>query len=175
MAVAQGGVSEASLLAVMSSCAPSTLHRMAVAVLMCCSLARQERERAQAEEVEDARQAAHDANEAFAHARQVRHDTFVRAFEHVAERIDGIYKDLTCAGPPGALVGARGSAYLVLQDRDSPYLGGITYSAMPPSKRFRDMDQLSGGEKVRKPPSHRLEDACILGTLCKHDAAAIAI
>ncbi len=29
-----------------------------------------------------------------------------------------------------------------------PYLGGIKYNAMPPMKRFRDMDQLSGGEKT---------------------------
>jgi len=27
-------------------------------------------------------------------------------------------------------------------------LGGIKYNAMPPMKRFRDMDQLSGGEKT---------------------------
>lgn len=29
-----------------------------------------------------------------------------------------------------------------------PYLHGIKYHAMPPMKRFRDMDQLSGGEKT---------------------------
>ena len=29
-----------------------------------------------------------------------------------------------------------------------PYLGGIKYHAMPPMKRFRDMEQLSGGEKT---------------------------
>ena len=29
-----------------------------------------------------------------------------------------------------------------------PYLAGIKYHAMPPMKRFRDMDQLSGGEKT---------------------------
>ena len=29
-----------------------------------------------------------------------------------------------------------------------PYLSGINYHAMPPMKRFRDMDQLSGGEKT---------------------------
>lgn len=109
----------------------------------------QERERSQAQEVDTARRAAQDANEAFADVRQARHDAFIGAFDHVAERIDGIYKDLTHAGAPGSLGGARGSAYLVLQDRDSPFLGGVTYSAMPPSKRFRDMDQLSGGEKVQ--------------------------
>jgi structural maintenance of chromosome 1 len=29
-----------------------------------------------------------------------------------------------------------------------PYLGGLKYHAMPPMKRFRDMEQLSGGEKT---------------------------
>ena len=29
-----------------------------------------------------------------------------------------------------------------------PYNAGIKYHAMPPMKRFRDMDQLSGGEKT---------------------------
>lgn len=34
---------------------------------------------------------------------------------------------------------------MVLQE---PYAGGIKYHAMPPMKRFRDMEQLSGGEKT---------------------------
>ena len=29
-----------------------------------------------------------------------------------------------------------------------PFLHGIKYTAMPPTKRFRDMEQLSGGEKT---------------------------
>lgn len=32
--------------------------------------------------------------------------------------------------------------------KQEPYLHGIKYHAMPPLKRFRDMDQLSGGEKT---------------------------
>jgi structural maintenance of chromosome 1 len=37
---------------------------------------------------------------------------------------------------------------LSLEDSDEPYLDGVKYHAMPPMKRFRDMDQLSGGEKT---------------------------
>ena len=33
--------------------------------------------------------------------------------------------------------------------RRSPSCTAITYTSMPPAKRFRDMDQLSGGEKAR--------------------------
>eukprot|EP00955_Chlamydomonas_euryale_P069914 360622-Chlamydomonas_euryale.AAC.20 len=37
-----------------------------------------------------------------------------------------------------------GTAYLSLESDDEPFLHGIKYTAMPPSKRFRDMEQLSG-------------------------------
>lgn len=35
-----------------------------------------------------------------------------------------------------------------MEDTDEPYLDGIKYHAMPPMKRFRDMEHLSGGEKT---------------------------
>lgn len=41
-----------------------------------------------------------------------------------------------------------GVAYLSLEDSEEPYNAGIKYHAMPPMKRFRDMEQLSGGEKT---------------------------
>uniref|UniRef100_A0A0E0JCY2 Structural maintenance of chromosomes protein n=1 Tax=Oryza nivara TaxID=4536 RepID=A0A0E0JCY2_ORYNI len=41
-----------------------------------------------------------------------------------------------------------GTAYLNLENEDEPFLHGIKYTAMPPTKRFRDMEQLSGGEKT---------------------------
>ena len=41
-----------------------------------------------------------------------------------------------------------GVAYLSLEDSEEPYAAGIKYHAMPPMKRFRDMEQLSGGEKT---------------------------
>ena len=37
--------------------------------------------------------------------------------------------------------------YRCLRCQD-PFEGGIKFSAMPPMKRFRDMEQLSGGEKT---------------------------
>lgn len=39
-------------------------------------------------------------------------------------------------------------SFLDLEDSDEPYLEGIKYHAMPPLKRFRDMEHLSGGEKT---------------------------
>ena len=40
------------------------------------------------------------------------------------------------------------NSYLDMEDGDEPYLDGIKYHAMPPLKRFRDMEHLSGGEKT---------------------------
>mmetsp|Transcript_27201 Transcript_27201/g.105919 ORF Transcript_27201/g.105919 Transcript_27201/m.105919 type:complete len:183 (-) Transcript_27201:3095-3643(-) len=65
-------------------------------------------------------------------------------FNHVAENIGDIYKELTRS--PAYPMG--GTAYLTLEAEDEPYLSGIKYNAMPPTKRFRDMDQLSGGERT---------------------------
>lgn len=64
-------------------------------------------------------------------------------FKFIAEKIDHIYKELTAGN---GLNG--GTAYLSLENNDEPYLEGVRYHAMPPMKRFRDMEQLSGGEKT---------------------------
>ncbi|KAF9116235.1 Structural maintenance of chromosomes protein 1 [Mortierella sp. AM989] len=91
-----------------------------------------------------ARKSVRTIKEAFAAVKQERFDRFNRAFQHISEKIDEIYKSLTqsTAFPLG------GTAYLSLEDTEEPYLDGIRYHAMPPLKRFRDMDQLSGGEKT---------------------------
>lgn len=91
-----------------------------------------------------ARKSARTIKEAFSAVKQERYDRFHGAFQHISEKIDEIYKSLTrsTAFPMG------GTAYLSLEDTEEPYLDGIRYHAMPPLKRFRDMDQLSGGEKT---------------------------
>ncbi|PWA78512.1 structural maintenance of chromosomes (SMC) family protein [Artemisia annua] len=69
---------------------------------------------------------------------------FMDAFNHISGNIDKIYKQLTKSSthPLG------GTAYLNLENVDEPFLHGIKYSTMPPTKRFRDMELLSGGEKT---------------------------
>lgn len=76
--------------------------------------------------------------------KHARYEKFMEAFEHISGKIDYIYKELTKsnASPLG------GSAYLTLEDEDIPFTSGIKYHAMPPMKRFRDMELLSGGEKT---------------------------
>ncbi|KAI8611046.1 condensin complex subunit SMC1 [Chytriomyces sp. MP71] len=100
--------------------------------------------RATAEEFESARREAKKAKDDFAEIKQERFKKFNSAFQHISGKIDQIYKELTKSKtfPLG------GNAYLTLEDSEEPYLDGVKFHTMPPMKRFRDMEQLSGGEKT---------------------------
>lgn len=80
----------------------------------------------------------------FNEVRDKRKELFMNAFTHISDNIDKVYKSLTKsnASPLG------GSAYLTLEDDELPFAAGVKYHAMPPLKRFRDMELLSGGEKT---------------------------
>ncbi|CAD6499585.1 BgTH12-03696 [Blumeria graminis f. sp. triticale] len=93
---------------------------------------------------EDARKIAKKAKEDFDKVKEKRSDLFNKAFSHISEQISHVYKDLTRS--PAFPLG--GQAYLDVEDSDAPYFSGIKYHAMPPLKRFRDMEHLSGGEKT---------------------------
>ena len=84
------------------------------------------------------------ANEAFNKARKTRSHKFNTAFKQIDSALKITYTDMTKSSkhPLG------GNAYLSLDDSDEPYRGGMKFNAMPPMKRFRDMEQLSGGEKT---------------------------
>ncbi|CAM9197715.1 unnamed protein product [Choristocarpus tenellus] len=103
-----------------------------------------DRLKASGQSFEQAKQNAMEATNSFNEAKQKRYDAFMSAFGHVSENLNTIYKDLTRSSkhPLG------GNAYLSVDDQEEPYLGGIKFNAMPPMKRFRDMEQLSGGEKT---------------------------
>ncbi|KAE8730632.1 Structural maintenance of chromosomes protein 1 [Hibiscus syriacus] len=104
----------------------------------------QEKERDVTEEFELARKEEKQVADAYNSVKQRRYELFMEAFNHISSNIDRIYKQLTKSGthPLG------GTAYLNLENEDDPFLHGIKYTAMPPTKRFRDMEQLSGGEKT---------------------------
>ncbi|KKA28029.1 hypothetical protein TD95_005027 [Thielaviopsis punctulata] len=94
---------------------------------------------------EEARNEHKRARDAFNEVKALRFELFSKAFTHIQEQISNVYRDLTRseAYPLG------GQAYLdIEEDTDTPYLSGIKYHAMPPLKRFRDMEHLSGGEKT---------------------------
>ncbi|VDB88229.1 unnamed protein product [Peniophora sp. CBMAI 1063] len=96
------------------------------------------------QEADKARRESKEARERFTDVKRRRTELFSAAYDHISERIDGVYKELTKgrAAPHG------GVAYLSLEDSEEPYAAGVKYHAMPPMKRFRDMEQLSGGEKT---------------------------
>ncbi|TFK46460.1 RecF/RecN/SMC protein [Heliocybe sulcata] len=95
-------------------------------------------------EAEKSRKESKNARDQFNDVKKRRCDLFNRAYNHISERIDQVYKDLT----KGKAAPMGGVAYLSLEDSEEPYVGGVKYHAMPPMKRFRDMEQLSGGEKT---------------------------
>lgn len=104
----------------------------------------EERLKSTEKDFEDARRSAKKSKDDFNTVKEKRFELFNKAFTHISEQISHVYKDLTrsAAFPLG------GQAYLDIEDSDAPYLSGIKYHAMPPLKRFRDMEHLSGGEKT---------------------------
>ncbi|WVZ91588.1 hypothetical protein U9M48_037738 [Paspalum notatum var. saurae] len=104
----------------------------------------QRKEKEVTEKFEAARKEEREISDKYNTVKQRRYELFMEAFDHISKGIDKIYKQLTKSHthPLG------GTAYLNLENEDEPFLHGIKYTAMPPTKRFRDMEQLSGGEKT---------------------------
>jgi len=92
------------------------------------------------DEFETTRKRARRAKMEFEAVQKERYDRFMAAFEHVSMKIDDIYKEL--ANNPSA------QAFLGAENAEEPYLEGIGYNCVAPGKRFRPMDNLSGGEKT---------------------------
>lgn len=95
------------------------------------------------QEYKDASKKYKDSKTAFESVQKKREDLFNKAFDHISEQIEPIYSNLTRS--TSSVIG--GKAYLTA-DTEEPYLSGISYHTMPPAKRFRDMEHLSGGEKT---------------------------
>ncbi|KAG7384747.1 Structural maintenance of chromosomes protein 1B [Phytophthora pseudosyringae] len=96
------------------------------------------------DELDRIKQQAFETASKFEKVKQARYDRFMEAFNHISGVIDSTYKQLTKSSkhPLG------GTAYLNLENTEEPYLSGMKYNAMPPMKRFREMEELSGGEKT---------------------------
>ncbi|ELP90891.1 structural maintenance of chromosomes protein, putative [Entamoeba invadens IP1] len=96
------------------------------------------------DDFEEVRKEAKNASDLFNEVKLKRTKMFMEAFDHISSAIDPIYKELTKSSkhPLG------GTAFLSLENTEEPYLSGLKYNAMPPFKRFHDLEQLSGGEKT---------------------------
>jgi len=95
-------------------------------------------------EFESARRVAKRAKEQFEEVRENRLNLFNESFTQIQKAIKTTYAELTTdhLAPQG------GRANLDVDDPEEPYLAGVRYSAMPPLKRYREMESLSGGEKT---------------------------
>jgi structural maintenance of chromosome 1 len=93
---------------------------------------------------DETKEKARKAKNKFEKIKNKRSKRFMEAFNHIDDALKTIYTDMTKSSkhPLG------GKAYLSLDDTEEPYKGGMKFNAMPPMKRFRDMEQLSGGEKT---------------------------
>ncbi|CAI2311822.1 unnamed protein product [Caenorhabditis sp. 36 PRJEB53466] len=99
-----------------------------------------EREAESSEELENARKKAKQIRQKFEKVRTERYRRFADFFEPVANAIDDIYKQLSRNTSAQAFLGPDNS--------EDPFLEGIQYNCVAPGKRFRPMDNLSGGEKT---------------------------
>uniref|UniRef100_A0AAY5KTV8 Structural maintenance of chromosomes protein 1A n=1 Tax=Esox lucius TaxID=8010 RepID=A0AAY5KTV8_ESOLU len=98
------------------------------------------RDKFQETKFEAARKRAKKAKQAFEQIKKERFDRFNACFESVATNIDEIYKALSR--------NSSAQAFLGPENPEEPYLDGINYNCVAPGKRFRPMDNLSGGEKT---------------------------
>ncbi|KAF1958884.1 RecF/RecN/SMC protein [Byssothecium circinans] len=91
-----------------------------------------------------ARKRALEAKHKFEQVKEKRIELFMKAYDHIRDNILEVYQRLT----ESEQFQLGGTAYLDLEDSTEPYLAGVKYYAMPPLKRFRDMEHLSGGERT---------------------------
>lgn len=91
----------------------------------------------------DARDDARNAARDFEDLKTQRAAAFSDCLNQVAAHLSRLYADLTRSDrhPLG------GSASLSAVDPDEPYQGGLVFHATPPTKRFCEISQLSGGER----------------------------
>ncbi|KHN86179.1 Structural maintenance of chromosomes protein 1A [Toxocara canis] len=106
-----------------------------------------EKEAETTEECETARKKARKARQLFEKVKADRYKRFQECFEPVAQKIDEIYK--ACFHFRFQLSrNESAQAFLGADNMEEPYLEGIAYNCVAPGKRFRPMDNLSGGEKT---------------------------
>merc|ERR1712142_389325 len=91
-------------------------------------------------EFDNARRKAKQAKMSFERVKQERYDLFMKCFSFVSDNIDQVYKRIAQNMSAQALLGP--------ENPEEPYLEGINYNCVAPGKRYRPMDNLSGGEKT---------------------------
>lgn len=93
------------------------------------------------QDYEEAKHRAMDTRRKMNDLKRERRTLFMACFDVVSSEIGRIYQEISNSDS------SRGNAYLVLDNPTEPYLEGIRFHVMPPTKRFREIGFLSGGEK----------------------------
>ena len=102
-----------------------------------------EKEKRQATEIENAREKLNACQISFQRLGK-REVLDLEAHLSMSKRISEACQELTKGTwqhPTG------GQAFLTLENSDEPFLGGVNFTAMPPSKRYREMEMLSERRK----------------------------
>lgn len=95
------------------------------------------------QEFKDAKEEEKKIVDEFEQVRNKRFNLYIEAFDHISDNINQVYQDLTKSRNDDG-----GSAYLTLENDEDPYLNGVKYQVKLPTKRFQEMENLSGGEKT---------------------------
>ncbi|GIQ91748.1 hypothetical protein KIPB_015134, partial [Kipferlia bialata] len=90
-----------------------------------------------------------------------RRDRFNQLFELVSRDIDGVYRALTASAD-----GVGGEAMLTCEDTEEPWAPGcLNYTPTPPLGQFREITQLSGGQRAVSSLALLLTTACASASL----------
>lgn len=99
---------------------------------------REEEYLARAKDLEDITLRREEAKKAYDELRKKRLDEFMAGFQIISLRLKEMYQMITLGG----------NAELELVDSLDPFSEGIIFSVMPPKKSWKNISNLSGGEKV---------------------------
>lgn len=86
--------------------------------------------------------------------RKQRLDEFMAGFNLISLKLKemyqvcGSYDDMICPNSVEQMITLGGNAELELVDSMDPFSEGIIFSVMPPKKSWKNISNLSGGEKV---------------------------
>lgn len=100
---------------------------------------REEEYLARAKDLEDITLRREEAKKAYDELRKKRLDEFMAGFQIISLRLKEMYQMITLGG----------NAELELVDSLDPFSEGIIFSVMPPKKSWKNISNLSGGEKVQ--------------------------
>lgn len=81
-----------------------------------------------------------EAKREFSRIKGLRYHTFQQFFDKLTVNLEMLYKDL--------MNSEMAQSFLILENNEEPYLGGVIFNCIIPGKIFQPISCLSGGEKA---------------------------